>query len=429
MITETIDRTTAPAVHDMGRLSLSEAEVRTLPNGVNIHILSGGNAEVCRIRVLLPGGIAESPVPQLFQMANTLLLEGTLSHPGDVLSDILEYNGAWTGSETSTHHSSLSLYCTDSAYSALLPLVNEMVMSPAFDPETTANALRTEAARLEVENHRVAYRASQAARAMVYGKGHPLTCVPSPDELVNITPGQLRKAHESRLDPKGMHVFLSGMLNDVMIREAADIFSSIPSHETYPLPRLRFPEHSEGARTHVDMPDSLQSGVRIMIPVVGRIHPDYVPLRMAVIALGGYFGSRLMLNIREEKGLTYGISASLLGYRHSGFMSISSQTDPSTAELLIGETVNEIERMKDPSSYTPDEVNRLSRFVLSELAGVLDTPFSRMDFLQTEVTSSTPAGYFGMQEQCARALSPELLADMAEKYFDTSKLFIATAGK
>lgn len=426
---ETIDRTTAPTVHDMGPLSLAEAEVRTLPNGVNIHLLSGGDAEVCRIRVLLPGGIAESPVPQLFQMANTLFLEGTMSHPGDELSDILEYNGAWTGVETSTHHSSLSLYCTNSAYPALLPLVREMVMSPAFDPEATANALRTEAARLEVENHKVAYRASCAMRSMVYGEEHPLAAVPSPEELIKITPEQLRAAHESRLDPRGMHVFLSGRLTDDMIREAESTFSSIPLHEPFPLPRLQFPEHAEGGRTHVDMPDSLQSGVRIMIPVVGRNHPDYVPLRMAVIALGGYFGSRLMLNIREEKGLTYGITASLLGYRHSGFLSITSQTDPSTVELLISETVNEIERMKDPASYTPDEIDRLSRFVLSELAGVLDTPFSRMDFLQTEVTASTPAGYYAMQEQCARALCPELLADMAEKYFDTSRLFIATAGK
>ena len=85
--------------------------------------------------------------------------------------------------------------------------------------------------------------------------------------------------------------------------------------------------------------------------------------------------------------------------------------------------------MKDPASYTPDEINRLSRFILSELAGVLDTPFSRMDFLQTQVTANTPAGYFAMQDHTARNLSPELLAAMAEKYFNTDLLFIATAGK
>lgn len=413
----------------MGPMSLPEADTITLGNGITIHTLSGGNAEVSRIKVLLPGGIAESPVPQLYQMANTLMLEGTLTHPSDELADILEYNGAWSGVDTSTHHSSLSLYCTNSTYPELLPLVKEMIMQPAYEDEAVANALRAEAARLDVENHKVAYRASCAMRNMVYGPEHPLSAIPSSERLLALTPDTLREAHTRRLDPKGMHIYLSGRLSDSMISQAAELFSTIPSREPFPLPRLEFPHHLSGDRVHVEMPESLQSGVKLMIPAIGRIHPDYVPLRMAVIALGGYFGSRLMLNIREEKGLTYGITSSLLGYRHSGFISISSQTDPSTVNLLIDETIKEIERMKDPASYSTDEITRLSRFVLSELAGVLDTPFGRMDFLQTQITANAPAGYFGMQEQVARSLTPELLADMAEKYFNTQCLFIATAGK
>lgn len=429
IISETIDRTTAPIVHNMGPLTLPDDEIVTLQNGISLHLLSGGDAEVSRIKILLPGGIAESPVPQLYQMANSLLLEGTHTHPSDELADILEYNGAWSGVDTSTHHSSLSLYCTNDTYHTLLPLVREMVTSPAFEGETVANALRAEAARLDVENHKVAYRAACAIRTLVYGHDHPLSTVPCPEQLLDITPSALRDSHEKRLDPKGIHIYLSGRLSDSMISDTERMFSTIPAREEFTLPRLQFPVHTEGGRVHVEMPDSLQSGVRLIIPAIGRIHPDYVPLRMAVIALGGYFGSRLMLNIREEKGLTYGITASPLGYKHSGFISVSSQTDPSTVDMLIEETVKEIERMKNPASYTPDEVTRLSRFMLSELAGVLDTPFSRMDFLQTRITANTPAGYFAIQEQTARNLSPERLAEMAEKYFNTECLFIATAGK
>jgi len=427
--TETIDRTTAPAINDMGPLSLPDEDIISLKNGINLHLLSGGNAEVSHIKILLPGGIAESPVPQLYQMANSLLLEGSINHPSDELAEILEYNGAWSGVDTSTHYSSLSLYCTNNTYHTLLPLIKEMVTSPAFEDEPVANALRAEAARLDVENHKVAYRASYAMRNLVYGPDHPLSAVPSPEQLLDITPAQLHQAHERRLDPKGIHVYISGLLSDNMIGEAQHIFSTIEGREGFPLPRLQFPKHTSGDSVHVDMPESLQSGVKLMIPAIGRIHPDYVPLRMTVIALGGYFGSRLMLNIREEKGLTYGITASLLGFKHNGFISISSQTDPSTVNMLIEETVKEIERMKNPSTYTPDEVNRLSRFVLSELAGVLDTPFSRMEFLQTQITANAPARYFAMQEHAARTITPEILAEMAEKYFNTDCLFIATAGK
>ena len=183
IISETIDRTTAPIVHDMGPLSLPDDKIVTLQNGISLHLLSGGDAEVSRIKILLPGGIAESPVPQLYQMANSLLLEGTHTHPSDELADILEYNGAWSGVDTSTHHSSLSLYCTNDTYHTLLPLVREMVTSPAFEDEPVANALRAEAARLDVENHKVAYRAACAIRTLVYGHNHPLSAVPRPEQL------------------------------------------------------------------------------------------------------------------------------------------------------------------------------------------------------------------------------------------------------
>lgn len=263
-IPETIDRTTAPTIHDMGPLSLPDDEIITLKNGIRLHLLSGGDAEVSRIKVLLPGGIAESPVPQLYQMANSLMLEGTLSHPSDELAEILEYNGAWSGVDTSTHHSSLSLYCTNDTYPALLPLVREMVTTPAFEPETVANALQAEAARLDVENHKVAYRASCAMRNLVYGPEHPLSAVPSPEELLRITPDQLRQAHAQRLDPKGIHIYISGLLSDSMVSDAERIFSTIEGREEFPLPRLQFPNHATGGRVHVDMPESLQSGVKLI---------------------------------------------------------------------------------------------------------------------------------------------------------------------
>ena len=87
---DTINRNIAPDVHDMGPLSLAEDNSRVLPNGVTLHTLSGGDTEVCRVKVFLPGGKAESPRPQLFHIANSLLLEGTTAHPGDRLADILD---------------------------------------------------------------------------------------------------------------------------------------------------------------------------------------------------------------------------------------------------------------------------------------------------------------------------------------------------
>ena len=93
-LNETIDRTKSPDIKNMGPLSLPEADTSVLANGLTLHTLSGGDAEVSRIKILIPGGIAESPRPQLYQVANSLMLEGSKNHPGRELADIIEYNGA-----------------------------------------------------------------------------------------------------------------------------------------------------------------------------------------------------------------------------------------------------------------------------------------------------------------------------------------------
>lgn len=107
---------------------------------------------------------------------------------------------------------------------------------------------------------------------------------------------------------------------------------------------------------------------------------------------------------------------------------VSTQTDCSKVAQVIDEIHKEIERLKKPETYTDDEIQRLSRFQLSNLAAVLDTPFSVMDLYQTELIAGTPRDYYYCQQDTARKLSPELLADMAQRYFDTARLCTAVAG-
>lgn len=289
--------------------------------------------------------------------------------------------------------------------------------------------LNNKAARIDLEREKVTVLADEAVRGMAYGPDNPLSATERSEIIRSFTPGSLSAFHFSRLDPQNIHVFFSGRISEKMIETVSQVFSKFPASNPVSFTKLTFPVSLPQKRLiHVERPHSSQSAIKMMIPAVGRNHPDFVALRSAVTALGGYFGSRLMLNIREEKGLTYGISAVLLGYPDRSFISISTQTDASTVDEVISLVIKELESMKDPDTYTNDEIGRLSRLLLSNLATILDTPFSRMDFHQTHIYSDTPADYFDSQEETARKLSPKLLAGIAEKYFDTSKLLTATAG-
>ena len=424
-----MNRNIAPKVYNFGPLVLTPASTHVLPNGIHIHIESGSEIEVSRLTVALPAGEAESPKPGMAACAAMMLMEGTKRMTGEEIANILEYNGAWVNTSVSTHYSSIILSSLNDKFADLLPVLADMIMWPTFPAAATSRLLQRQAARLDIEHEKVTFLADKTLRPMAYGEDNPLSRTENSEELRSFTPDELSDFHYSRLDPSNTHIFFAGNITEKMVRTVDMIFSRFPRNNGPELRKLTFPEKYEGVmRKDIIIDHARQSAVKLMIPAVGRQSEDFVPLRAAVTALGGYFGSRLMLNIREDKGLTYGISAVLIGYSTRSFITISTQTDGSTKEEVIRLIYKEIEAMKDVSTYTEYEIKRLSKFLLSNLATTLDTPFSRMDYVQTHIFADTPADYFELQESLARKLSPDILAEMANRYFDLSKVIIATAG-
>ena len=173
--------------------------------------------------------------------------------------------------------------------------------------------------------------------------------------------------------------------------------------------------------------DSLQSCVVMGLPAVKRDHEDYIPLRILVIALGGYFGSRLMSNIREEKGYTYGISASLIGRTDMSYISISSECDTKYTGLLIEEVKNEINRLIE-CKLDDAELDVVRANVLSDLVRTSDSPFSVAEYHITSICCDIPDDYFSRHIELIKNITPGKLQQMAEKYFIPEKLFISVAG-
>lgn len=417
---------TPPAIHEIGRLAIRPFDTVTLDNGLQVHSILDTTTEICRLTLLLPGGEAESPLPGLFVLGNTLLAEGTRRHSGAEIADSLDFEGAWWGPQLTTHYSPLDFYSLSSKTAAIFDTAIEMLLEPVFPQEAIDNSLRQLAGRIEVSQRQASYLSACCQNRLLYRPDSALSRSASVDLLPQYTRELFVKAHASRLDPSQMHCCISGRLSDDDFARIVGRLAEIPAAEkAFEFKPAGFRDSYTDTRVDTPLEGSVQTSVRIAVPTIGRRHPDYIAVRFAVLALGGAFGSRLMSNIREEKALTYGINAQLSGYADRGFMGIACQTrEP---ETVIAECEREIVRLADPASYTTDELTRLRRTALSSLASILDTPFSRMDFLQTRITADTPADYFEAQQQLALSLTPELLATAAATHLQGPRL-ISTAG-
>lgn len=423
------DRLKAPDIYEIGALSAPAENIAVLSNGLTLHVISGGIPALTSMRLLMPGGLAETPRPRLYGLTSRLLPEGTSDHPGDSLAEFLEDRGSSMTTRLTNHHVELSITGLSSSFTSLLPLLAETALHPEFSPAAIDKVKRAAITRFEIAMREVPYLANLRLKEMLFGLDNPYVPSREIDPIRDYSRDMMLDAHKSWLCTSGMHLYIGGRLTDSMIDRATALFSTLPSSgSTAEYKKVSFPVLETGTLDFTLVADAVQNSVSMGIPTIGRDHPDYIPLYIAVMALGGYFGSRLTMNIREEKGLTYGISASIMPFHDTGYIIIESDTDPANVNQLISEVKAEIERLKDADSFTPDELTRLRRHILSDLARITDTPFSRMMYLQTRVTADDFPSGFSDLEAAARRLSAQSIAETAARYLDPDRLVISIAG-
>lgn len=427
-MTRILDRTVAPPVKSLTKLHLPPVEHLTLDNGARLTLLDAGDHDITQVSVAIDEGLDKSAHKGAGMIAPELAIEGTANYPGEQIADIIDFNGAKLGTKSHTYHVSTTLRSLTSKLDSLLPVLADIIGCPVF-PEQSLKAIADRlAAQLAIAQEHVSYQASLGFSKMVKGPDYPTNQIVTPADLTSVTRSGVADYHKRLLDTTRMHIFASGRVNEAVVglinKTLGQISSTGPGFEIDFRP---FSPQAEHTYNYVK-PDALQSAITMGWPSISRLDRDYINLRLAVMALGGYFGSRLMKNIREDKGFTYGIGAGLMGGPEGSTIQIMTETDNRFVRQVINEVKAEMEKIKDPSTFDDDEIERLRRFYMSTLASVLDTPFTIMDNYANIVYAGTPADYFDRQQEAIATMSAESIASTARRYFDTDSLYISVAG-
>lgn len=418
------DRTVAPPAKPFAHIKLTPERVETLPNGLIFHIVNTGSQPISRLVTVREGGSLDAPRPWQKRLMAEAMRENTARMDGAQIADIVDFNGARLASGVHEHYTKLDLLVLNSRMPELLPLVRDITLESRITERSLGVVAGKAAANRAIQLSKVSYVAANAARRMVAGESHPAAMTAMPDDFTSTTVEDVTRLYDEMLGAR-MHAFLGGSFDEKIIEAVREFLCSLPAADGS-LMRLQPYKPSAPGRTHVDMPKARQAAVSMMMPAIGRDNPDYIDLRLAIIALGGYFGSRLMGNIREEKGLTYGINAALLGNREGAYMEIGAQCDRSYVEQVIEETAKEIMQLR-VNPPRGDELRRLKLYAWTNLAAAADSAFGTLDHYITRLMVGTPRDYFAEQLRCIEALTPERIAEMAGRYLDPALLRVATA--
>lgn len=423
-----MNRTTPPPTYPTALKKMPQQSVKYLKNGICFHYFSGGDQPVCRLSIVFQGGASELGNDAISRIMLNALADGTKSFAPESLADKLDYNGIRVSGSCHGHYSSLTFNVLNERLEALLLLVGSMLSEPIFPEERLKSRLLSAKAQFETSLKEVSTIANESFDRLVMGAGHPLAQVLQPKWFDGVTSGDIATVYRRMLCPAKMHIFLSGQLNSIIISKVRSFGESIPCFgDSYDLQITAFSPAEAGSVVRVSHPESMQSSVAMGIPSIPRIHPDYIPLRLSIMALGGYFGSRLMANIREEKGLTYGISAALIGSQEGAYLKIMAQCDKSYTGMVISEIRKEALSLAD-NPPAGAELERLKFAATTSLVETLDTPTSVMSYYATRLFVGMPDNYFEAQQLAIQALDADTIAEMAQKYLNPDSFVTAIAG-
>ncbi len=424
-----IDRTIAPQVHDVQFMPMPQVKRQRLANGIELVTLDSRDIdEVTRITMSWQGGSLDADVAPAAEIAAQLVKTGSRKLDADAVADLLDYNGAWLNAELIGHNNSLTLFSLNRTLDTLLAAMVDMINEPLYPANEFSTIRDKVAATRATALERVTTHADALDHRLAFGPGHPMSRQYTPEEINDITLEMAISASKKLKGRQAPVVFVVGHLTPHVLKTLEHHLLRLECDaDNHGIVNVIPAVTAPSTTLHDEMPHALQSAIRVTSPTINRSHPEYEDVRLMTTALGGYFGSRLMTSIREEKGLTYGINAGVYGHREGAFITINSQCDNRYARQVITEIEHEIEKLATVPMCN-DELTAVKQTATGSLLAMLDTPFSIMDYYIVQRHMLTPDDYFARQQNAIARLTPESIRDTARRYLVDKVRLISTAG-
>lgn len=413
-----LDRSVCPPIHDIKSIVVPEIETINLKNGSRLHCMKSGIDEVVRVTVIVGVGLDVQMIPLSIRMMSSMLFEGTKNMTQSEVAEKFDFYGARKSMMPGMYASSYDLICLSKHLPKIIDVFVDSVFSPAFREEDFKRVSRIMKTNIKDLYKRVDYLSDKNLDYMLFGENARLIH-PEQDDFDKLKVADLKTLHTDYFNIENVEVVACGMITDEVKKVLVDTFSNIaPSGKNRKtdtplvLPTL-------DKKYNLLHQKGVQAGVCIGRQLFGRSNSDERGMRFLNTVFGGYFGSRLSSNIREEKGYTYGIYSDASINKHHGTLSISTQCDNKYVQNVIDETFKEMEILCN-ENMSDDELDRVKNYLLGTMCATYGNPIGWNSEMIRAVTTANGGvislAHINNYIDYIRSASADDVKKMAQKY-------------
>jgi predicted Zn-dependent peptidase len=420
-----LDRKIIPTIEEAVHfdLQLKNCDRFTLDNKVPVYAMNAGAQDVVMVEWVFDAGNWYDKQPMVAATTNFLIKNGTTSKTAYQINDFFEFHGAYLNRSCYNETASITLHCLSKHLETLLPVVREIIETSIFPEEELAIYIQNQKQRLSVNLQKCDFIANRLIDEYLFGINHPYGTYSNAEDYDALNTDLLKAFYKQYYLNGSCKIFVAGKMPtgyESMLNKA---FGTLPLHADTPV----VVEHPivTAAQKKVEIindENGVQGAIRMARPFPNRHHPDFQKAHVLNTLFGGFFGSRLMSNIREDKGYTYGIHSYFQNHVHASAWMISTEAGRDVCAATITEVLKEMELLRN-ELVDMEELNLVRNYMIGSLLGDLDGPFQLIGRWKNYVLNGLDENYFYKSIETIKSVTPQELQRLANIYLQPDDFY------
>jgi zinc protease len=417
---EELVRTAPPAIKDPVDFNvyLPHCSIQTLSNGVEVFLLNMGTEDTMMVDWVFYAGNCFEQKKNVAAATNHLLKNGTSRLSAFELNEHFEYYGSYLNRHCYNETSELVLHCLTKHIDELIPVVGEIVSDSVFPEKELQIYIQNSQQKLQVNLQKCEFVASRLIDAALFGENHPYGKYSNLVDYASLQRDEIVEFHDKKYRNGNCVIFAAGKLPANIMDLLETTFGKIPlKNHRGAGKQIVYSFEPSAQRKHLFVNDAqgVQAAIRIARHFPNRHHPDFQKVMVLNNLFGGFFGSRLMANIREDKGYTYGIYSYLMNHVHTSGWMISTEAGRDVSVATVNEIYEEMSGLRH-EVIDEEELKMTRNFMVGSILGELDGPFQVLSRWKNLILNDLDEKYFYSAVQTIKTVSAEELMELSKKY-------------
>jgi len=388
----------------------------TLDNGVEVYSINAGAQDLIMVEMVFFAGNWQEEKNIVAATTNFMLKNGTKNKTAFDINEHFDFHGAYLNRSCHNETATLTLHTLGKHLPKLLPVMAEVITDSIFPEQELAIYKQNQKQKLEVNLKKCDFVANRLIDEYVFGIQHPYGKYTSTKDYDSLQRDDLVAFYNQYYTHGKCIVFVAGKLPNDIQQQLNHVFGLLPLNSTT-LPEKKYiaTPALEKKYNIINDANGVQGAIRLARPFPNRHHPDFPKVQVLNNIFGGFFGSRLMTNIREDKGYTYGIHSYLQNLIHETAWMISTEAGRDVCAATIAEIYKEMERLRN-EPIDVEELNLVRNFMMGSLLGDLDGPFQIIARWKSYILNQVDERYFYNAIHTIKNVSTEELQHLAQQY-------------